>query len=229
VADRLAEEIATRLTAGEGNNALIPRLQTSPDPLLTVRELARHEDGDVRDWAIGTLADMAAAGDVSKAEAVELIRHHAFYDRDADIRDDATRLLLRLEPEAGRELIPRLRARLRSKDYYLPVSAMWQLLELGDRQAVPLIEAFRDRMGTRHWKGKQAEIVLRLYAEDDEWLADRIVGHDHDMMHVLCRAAGIRRSPQLIEAVRRCVAAAFDPDCNRVCESAWDGLRTADT
>lgn len=168
------------------------------------------------------------AGDVGEATGLGIIRDRALRDSDSDNRDEATRLFARLAPTRAHELVPRLRARMSSKEYRVATSAMWLLRELGDRESIPLIERFRDEMGTDVWQGKEAEIVLALFHGKDQPLAERIAAHDHDMMHVLCRAARILPTPAIRKALRTCIGAQFDADCHQWCLTALQEIESRD-
>ena len=222
----VVDDIAKDFVEEAPREELVARIQGSAAPVADVlRALAHHRDGNLRDWAIQVVGDLVRAGGFDETTGLELIKGRALNDPDSEIRDEATRLFVALAPARAAELIPRLRARLRSKDYFLPVSAMWLLLELGDRDAIPLIQRYRDRMGTDRWQGKQADIVLAVFDRNDYVLAERIASHDHDMMHVLCRAAEALGTSALREALRKCRDGDVDADCRRWCA---DSLSTVE-
>jgi sigma54-dependent transcription regulator len=181
----------------------------------------------VRDWTIQVVGTFHRTEELDQSVAVEIIRERALQDADADVRDEATRLFVALAPARAHEVVPRLRARLASDDYFLPVSAMWMLLELGDRASIPLVERYRERTGIQRWQGKQAEIVLAAFEGDDVRLAERIISHDHDLMPALCRAATLMGTARLRGALSKCAAANFDAECSERCGRALSRLLAA--
>lgn len=223
----VVDEVAKRFeeTASE---ELVRSIRNSGAPVAQViRDLAQHRNAGLRDWSLQVLAGLMHAGEVDHATGIEIVRDRALRDSDSDVRDEATHLFVKLAPHRGHELVPRLRTRLRSDEYFVAISAMWLLLELGDREAIPLIERYRDRVGTDVWQGKQAEIVLAVFDGSDQQIAARIASHDHDMMHVLCRAARVLRTPPLRAALRRCIDAEIDADCHRWCVDSLNEIEAA--
>lgn len=216
--DQVVASITDSFEAEVGGDVLLGAVAASgPDARLVLAELLRKPSGELRSWAIWAAIELLGTGQLEEATVVEWVREHALTDRDPDTRDEATRSFIELAPDRAREMIPRLRARLRSKDYGLPVASLWMLFNLGDRESIPWIEEYMNRMGTSVWQGKEAEIVLEMFDGRDEELAQRIASHDHDMMHVLCRAARIMRTPALRAALAECVRGRFDPDCDNWC------------
>lgn len=211
------------------SDELVGHIRNSGAPIADViKNLSQRGKADLRDWTLQVLADLMHSGEIDQATGLEIIKERALQDPDSDNRGEATRLFVKLAPNRAREVVPRLRVRLRSDEYFVAISAMWLLLELGDRESIPLIEQYRDRMSTDVWQGKQAEIVLAVFDRRDHQLADRIAAHDHDMMHVLCRAARILRSSALRGALRTCIDSAIDADCHRWCVESLKEIESTD-
>lgn len=84
------------------------------------------------------------------------------------------------------------------------------------------VSQLASRVGLDRWQDREAEIVSATMRGDVDWLESRVRGHDHDMMHALCRAIGISKSTQLLGVLREC-ADDFDEACRGYCLDVLHG------
>ena len=178
-----------------------------------LRSLLRSRHSDVRAWVL-----WAAPRLLSSPQAEELLQA-GLNDVHPDVQDAAIEGLLALGPVHAQSLIPRLRKRLRSSDYWTPVLAMWTLARLGDEGARASISAVRSSPA-HPWHALDAAVVdLFLSGRRDEIL-DRLGSHDHEFTPALVRAALSIGSADAYKALQKCAENASDADCQRLCAHA---------
>ena len=138
---------------GPDADSLIAAFRSSPlDAKRILEQLAMHKDPAVRAWV-----PWAARRGLSKPDAVA-IALRLFRDRDSDVRDVALDELVELDREAASKLAGTLRQRLKSKEFYEPIAAMWALAAIGDKASVDDIRANARTLGQRapqkHGRGR---------------------------------------------------------------------------
>jgi len=183
-----------------------------------LRGLARHDDPVIRAWSASAAARAIPerAGDVIEP---------LLDDRDPDVRDVALEELRRVEPSRLEQELPRLLKKLRSRDVFEPVAALWALAELRAPQARDAIERVIERPA-EPFHGRVAEIVLAVVDGDERALVSRLGRHEHDATPWLTKAARILGTPRLREAVEQVAASAPDDECRQIARDAlarWRG------
>ena len=139
-------------------------------------------------------------------------------DRDPDIRGLAIDALESIDPKQLQSLSTSLRKRLRSEDDWEVLATAWRVARAGDMDAVPAIEAFRDRNDPGWWQHKAAAVVL-LAMRDPAEIPRRIRAHDHDHMSWLSYAATWIDEPDGRPALEFCRDNGPDEECRTRC--AW--------
>jgi hypothetical protein len=143
--------------------SLIDDLRADPERAARLlEELARHRDVDVRLWV------PYAAREVLGEAAIPLILRLT-RDRDVDVQDVAIEELFQLGPGAARNVVSQLRRKLQSKVIYEPVFAMWKLVELDDRESLPLIRAVAEAPeGEYPFHQKTARVICMMLENPGE-------------------------------------------------------------
>jgi hypothetical protein len=194
--------------------AIIDDLGTDQDRAgRLLDELARCPDVDVRTWVPG--AARQVLGKAAMPLILQLTR-----DRDVDVQDVAIEELFELGPDAARKVVSDLRRKLRSKVIYEPVFAMWKLLELGDRDSLPLIRAVADAPEGEYPFHQRTARVVCMLMENPQEIVERIRSHDHELMQWLTMAARRLRTEEARAALQECARSAPDRPCRRMCEGA---------
>jgi hypothetical protein len=178
--------------------------------------LARDRDPVIRAWVPW------AARRTLGASAVPIVKRLAG-DRDSDVRDVAVEELLELDVGAARSLAPRLRQKLRSKEFYEPITAMWALAQLGDIASREAIGEVGSR-ATNALHRNTARVVGMLLSDDPEEVVRRVRAHDHTLMPWLAKGARLLRTEDARGALRSCAASAPDEECRRFCQAELDRL-----
>jgi HEAT repeat protein len=208
------EELEASIAAAEGataRNSLIERLRVAPQPRVLIQKLSRSDSADVRGWVA------AAAPELLGSQAVPLLTA-LLDDPEADIRVMALSAIDEIDPAAVPRLARRLRPRLKSANPYEALATSWMLARIGDRESVPLLEAYRDGFDADLWQHKAADVVL-LYMNEPDTVLDRIRGHDHDRMGWLAYAARLIGTREALAALRDCATSAADERCRSICAS----------
>jgi hypothetical protein len=218
-----SETVAEAFRKEADESVLLDLIAIATDGEATVKSLAQDRDAEVRGWLVHVLPDILAQGSVPQLVAIRILQDIFRGDRDLDNRDSALETLLALDPASTALLIPELRRRMSSEDYYAPVTAMWVLARLDARESVDQIEAYLARTGLERWQGREAKIVLDVLRHDDAAIADQLASHDHDMTYQLCRAAVIRRTETMRTPLALC-AETFDDECQKSCSQALQAL-----
>ncbi len=125
---------------------------------------------------------------------------------------------------ALRALVPGLRARLRDKKERRPLFAVFHLAELGDRESLPAIRELAATARVPRHRDFAAVACLLLEGRGDEILR-RLREHDHPVTTALARAALLLGTPEALEAVERCAAAAPDEECRKKCRWQLEQVR----
>lgn len=206
-----------RGSLGDADDAVVlAEVRDQPDPAAILEELSRHDDLEVRGWVPG------AAADILGHDGVPLIKRLT-HDRDADIRDLAYQALERIDPKLLDPLLRTFRRRLSSRDPDEVIRSGWTLAARGDTDAIPALEAFRDRYEPWEAYHKMAAVILLVLTAPEE-VARLIRAHDHERVGWLAYAATKVADPEAIAALRECSESAPDDECRKAC--SW-GLERA--
>jgi hypothetical protein len=179
-----------------------------------LEELAGHPTFAVRSWV------PRGARLVLGREGAEIIKS-LIRDQDPDVRDAAIEELVELDPREASFLTPSLRKRLASKDLYEPVTAMWMLVRIGDRDSTDLIRKI-SRNGAYDWHRRSAAVAVMVLEDRDAEIAERIGRHDHDSMPWLSEAAQLLGTPATLAALEESAKAAPDLECRNYCRAALE-------
>jgi len=201
---------------GPDADSLIAAFRSSPlDAKRILEQLAMHKDPAVRAWV-----PWAARRGLSKPDAVA-IALRLFRDRDSDVRDVALDELVELDREAASKLAGTLRQRLKSKEFYEPIAAMWALAAIGDKASVDDIRA-----NAAHWDNalhkNTAEVVCLLLEDRGTEVVRRIRDHDHRLMPWLSKAARLLGTDDAWDALQTCSRTAPDDECRNFCQEELD-------
>lgn len=176
--------------------------------------LARRGDFNASEWVIETAPRIL--GLAATPILLNLVK-----SRDSDIRTDALRALVDLDIDTARTLLPGIRRRLRSKDFWEPTEAMWALAAMHDVDSIRLIEEAAATYAANSWQPRVAAIVVGILRGEVKEILERLRNHDHPDAPKLARAAAIIGTDEAIEAL--VVAAARDPadvECTKSC-TTW--------
>ena len=191
-----AQEVERRVLGGVDVDVIISRLRAEGDGGRGVlRRLADTGSVELRSWVTGV-----APGVLQSAEAADLLLALT-RDRDPDVSDDAIAALVEFDPDiAARKLKPVLRKKLRSRDIYEPVAAMWKLAAL-DPHAGEEIRAAA-QMSEYPFHRLVAEAVCLWLAQDVGELERRIGVEDESALHLVIAAEKLD-DPGLNDAVAK--------------------------
>lgn len=181
-------------------------------------ELASHRDAVVRAWVA-----WAARRSLAKDDAVALTMRLA-KDRDSDVRDVAVDELVELDRHAAAELAGALRRKLESKKFYEPITAMWALAAIRDRDSVPAIRTAASRWDNALHRSTAEVVSMLLEGRDDE-LMRRVVSHDHQVMPWLSKAVRLLGTMEAKRVLERCSREAPDEECRTFCREEVDRFR----
>jgi hypothetical protein len=211
-----AAAVAADIQRDDGPEAetLLAAFQASPaEGKRILEELASHRDPVVRAWA-----PWAARRSLSKPDAVALALR-LVRDRDSDVRDVALEELLELDLQAAAKLAPTFRQKLKSKEFYEPITGMWALAAIHDAGAVSEIRAAAD-----HWDNalhkNTAEVVCMLLGGRGNEVVRLIRDHDHRLMPWLSKAARLLRTNEARHALADCARHAPDDECRNSCQES---------
>jgi hypothetical protein len=211
------DAIAVRIDAAstEDVEAILEELREDPDAGLSVLdELSRFQDPMIAAWAGWAAARVA--GEKATPLLLELARHP-----DADVSDSAIDDLLTVDAPAVKRLLPVLRKKLRSADFWEPVAAMWTLAKIGATERLDDIRVVRDSEPVE-WPQRTATVVCWLLEGDADEILRRIESHDHDLMGALAHAAAMIGSPEAWRVLEDCAVTAPDEDCRHFCSEALE-------
>jgi hypothetical protein len=223
------EELGARGDVSEAS-ALIARVVAEPQPdagdvqgivdnlraergraARILDELSRHRNADVRGSVVWAAPQVLGDGGVYLL--VGLTR-----DRDPEVRGAAIEELVALDVEAPRKLIPSLRRRLCSRDVHEPVTAMWTLAELHDRDSFPQIRRIAEAKDLEHpWQRVPAEVVALLLQERGDEILRGIRAHDHERMPWLASGARVLGTDEARDTLEEGARSAPDEACRRAC------------
>jgi hypothetical protein len=177
-----AREVADWVLGDEmGADEIVSRLRASHSGERILRELAGARNVVVRSWVT-----WAAPRTLSRKAATELLLALA-RDRDPDVSDDAIAALVDHDAEtAAKQLKPLLRRKLRSKDIYEPVAAMWKLATIDPNSAAEIRAAADESEYPFH--RRVAEAVCLWLAKDVDELRRRILAEDESAQHLVIAA-----------------------------------------
>lgn len=101
-------------------------------------------------------------------------------------------------------------------DFYEPEDATWALLELGDSEAEPEIQAIAaDRSDGL---GLIAAIVAQALQGEEQVIEERLLRHDeHYLTKWIARAAALMSTPEMLRALALAVESLPDADCRETC------------
>ena len=151
---------------------------------------------------------------------VEVLR-----DRDTDVRDIAMEELVELDPQSVRKLVPGLRRKLKSKDRFEPVTAMWTLAAIRDFSS---LDAIRERAAAGDAGPRlrnTARVIEMLFGKEPKEILERIREHDHELMPWLSKGARLIGSPEARDVLRTCAETAPDRDCRTQCAFQLERIR----
>jgi len=215
-----AAAVAADIKREEGPNAeqLLAAFRSSPPEAKRIlEELAAHRDPVVRAWAT-----WAARRSLSKADAVALALR-LVRDRDSDVRVVALEELLELDVRAAAKLAPTFRRKLKSKEFYEPISGMWALATIQDKGAVDEIRASAERWDNALHKNT-AEVVSMLLEDRGDEVIGLIRSHDHRLMPWLSKAARLLGTKEAREALEASARNAPDDECRNFCRDEVDKI-----
>ena len=138
-------------------------------------------------------------------------------DRNIDVRSDALVALASVDPTAARTLLPELKRRLRSKDIWEPLLAMWAIARIGDAEAASDVRKAASRWPPHDAVVKVAEIVVKLLEGRTAELIADLDRHEHTQTVWLAHALAIAGTPEALAALRRCAESAPDERCRAHC------------
>jgi len=208
-----AAAVAHDIQRDEGPDAerLLAAFRSSPEEGNRIlQELAAHRDPVVRAWA-----PWAARRSLRKAEAVA-VALRLVHDPDSDVRDVALEELLELDLQAAARLTPMFRQKLKSKEFYDPITAMWALAAIRDRGAIGEIRAAAERWDNALHKNTAEVVSMLLEGRGDE-VVRLIRNHDHRLMPWLTKAARLLRTKEARDALADCCRNAPDEECRNYC------------
>lgn len=218
------DEVVATIVAGKGGEVrgLLARLSANPAHAHSVLdELSGSGDPLLRFWAATAIRDT-----IGRQGTDILLR--LFHDRASEVRDEALKSLLKVDKEAARSLGPSLRQRLRSKEIFGPIPAMWAIAEMGDIDAVPALEEVV-RTAERPFHRNTAAVVLMLLRNDETGILSRIRAHEHNMIPVLAIGARMLGTAEAVRVLEECAASAPDAECQHDCEQQLLELQGVDT
>jgi HEAT repeat protein len=172
--------------------------------LLT--ELARYEDPTVRDWA-----GWAAVRHLPAASAVALLEL-LIEDADADVRMEALRSLVDLDPAWARRLVPRYLAALRGRETPETVDAIWRLTQFREGSALPPLRELAERAKQPVVRNNARIAVLVLEGREEE-LISGLQGHDHPRCSLWIKGLGHLGSPRAVGALEDFARDGPDESC----------------
>jgi hypothetical protein len=214
----LSERIRERLESDDEIDSLLEELRQEASPLPHLEKLAASRSGPIREWTA------SAAATTMGADATALLLALA-RDRDPDVRDTAIQELVEVNPDAARTLGPVFRKKLKSRDYYDPVSAMWTLAKLDDSSSLDDIRRIRDE-ATIMYHQKTAEVVVLMLEKEYDTIFATLEQHlDHDGTRMFATAARRIGSDEALHALEICSSSAPDEECRQVCRGALEEFR----
>jgi HEAT repeat protein len=169
-------------------------------------QLAEHPDPVVRDWA-----GWAAAKVLPRAAAITLLGLLA-EDADADVRMEAQRFLVDLDRAWARRLVPRYIGAMRSDDSFEAVDAIWQLTQLREGTALPVIQDLATN-GKHPAVRNNARIAALVLGGREEDLIAGLRAHDHVLCVLWSRGLGYLGTTAAINALRDYVRTGPDSEC----------------
>lgn len=210
----LSDRIRRPLSESESDSLVRQiRVESKRDPTL-IAKLLNHRDHRVREWMVDKIVDIRGA------DSAGLLAASYRRERDSDIRAEALRNIVDLDPSVAASLKPLIRRGLRSSEYFEPTDSMWALLQLGDLEAEPEIRRIAE---TRNdWQGRVARIVTSGLCGEEETIAQQLQSHDHDATRWLAQAAAILASPRLLGVLEAGVMELPDETCRGIC-AHWLG------
>lgn len=208
----IASQIRNIRTHAEGER-LVRLLRDEREHGASILEaLAANTSKSVRFWAA------AAAPSILDAASAPLLVQLA-RDRDRDVSDTAVDELLRIDPEAARVVLPRLRRDLKSNDFQWPVFAMLRLAVLRDIDSLPAINEIAHHPAHPYQAIVAGAAALFLEGRIDE-ITRRIRSHDHVAMPWLTYLASASGDIDAIQSLRECASSMIlDDECRGHCAS----------
>jgi len=198
---------------------LLGQLASDSRALRLLTELASSPDVDDRMWVAEYATRVLGAGAV---EVLDVLSR----DRDSDVRIEAMSSLVRIDPSTAHREYPRLVRRLRSKDFWEPVVAMWLLAEVNDAAAIAEIRAVVPSWtGAVAFRARIAEIVIALLSGRDREILMALRDHDHDENAWLAHAARLIGTTDARLALEMCADGAPDASCRGECQRELAAFR----
>jgi len=204
------------LEAGQGGRAH-QAIVAAPDRVSILEGLSKHPNGTVRAFALDE------APRVIRRQDAERLLRAALDDPDPDVQQIARDELVELVgPDT---VLPRLRALVASSNETEALqiaAAIWNLVDLGDLDSLPLLERVASQPPVP-FIGHSAAAAVLVFTHRDDVLASLILEHDHDRTPSL--VAGALRLPTA--KVVHAMSEAVRSDPNSLCRSEFDSALRA--
>lgn len=208
--DHLAE--CLRNNDLSGLRTLIESLQHDPSAPKILESLAGDRITEVRSWAAGVAAET-----IGRA-ALPWLLVMARGDRDFENRAMALQEIRRIDVEALRPLIPRLRTQLWHKESDYALDAARALTFIGDRDALPAMHALADSWDPNIYYRKILETYILALEGRVDLIFERIRAHDHVSVGWLAYAASaFVRTPEARAVLEWGAENLPDDQCRRRC------------
>ena len=208
-----ASDVAAEIQSDDGPDAeeLLNALRSSPlEGRRILQELAAHQDPVVRAWST-----WAASRSLPKEDAVRIALRLA-KDTDPDVSDVAVEEIVALDRQAAATLAEAFRRKLESKEFYEPITAMWALAAIRDKDSVQAIQKSAARWNNALHRNTAAVVSLLLEDQGDE-LIRRVRAHDHELMPWLSKGLRLLGTKEAKAALETCSHEAPDAECRRYC------------
>ena len=195
-----------------GLRGLIESLKKDPAAAEILERLAHDRHAEVRSWAAAVAEK--TIGRAALPWLVEMARS----DRDFDNRSMALQVILDIDVEAVRPLIPRLRSQVWHKETDYALDAARALTFIGDRDALPAMRALAESWDPNiYYRKMLGTYVLALDGQADVIL-ERIRSHDHICVGWLAYAASaFIRTPEARAVLEWGAENLPDDQCRRDC------------
>ena len=171
-----------------------------------LRQLAGHPDPVVRDWA-----GWAAAKVLPRAAALTLLELLA-EDVDPDVRMEAQRFLVELDRASAMRLVPRYIVAMRSEDSFEAVDAIWQLIQLREGSALPVLQDLATTAKHPAVRNNAHIAALVLGGREEDLIAG-LRAHDHVLCVLWARGLGYLGTTEAINALRDYAQTGPDSEC----------------
>jgi len=173
-----------------------------------LRELASSDDVAVRGWVTGV-----AALELDRVAAVAVLESLAG-DEDADVRSEALRELVSLDPSWSTRAVAGYRAEMRRSDVLAAVNAIWRLVQLREHPALGEIEELA-RSSDQPLLRNNASVAALVLRGDESALLAALERHEHRRTALWLRGLAYLATPGAIRTIERYAQDAPDKECRR--------------